>query len=264
MSVSLKLALGLKERELIALVGGGGKTTLMFSLARELASCGCRVITGPSTHIFMPREEDTPLVMLQEGRANFKVQVLDALLKLGHVTVGRALVNSANKVKGFETGFFSEIFQEEPVHYVIVEADGAKGRPLKAPREHEPVIPDKTTLVVGVMGLDGLGQPLGENVVFQVQRFSEITGLKPGETITERALFSLASHPEGLFKNAPRQASRVIFLNKCDRLKQGLEAEKVVGAFSLLSFPVRLAWGTLSPQVHVTVRNYMHGRGLSS
>jgi probable selenium-dependent hydroxylase accessory protein YqeC len=126
------------------------------------------------------------------------------------------------------------------------------------------VIPDKTTTVVGMMGLDVLGQPLNESMVFQVQRFSEITGLKPGEIITEKAFFSLASHPEGLFKNTPQQAARVIFLNKCDRLKYRLSAEQVAEAFGLLPFPVRLVWGILSPQVHVTMWKHSDDRHLAS
>jgi probable selenium-dependent hydroxylase accessory protein YqeC len=249
----LKEALGLRPREMVALVGGGGKTTLMFSLARELAGSGKRVITGPSTSILMPSEHDTPLLMLEEGRDNFKQDVLSALIRFGHVTVGRSLLAS-NKVKGFETEFFPEMYREEQVDYVVVEADGAMGRSLKAPREYEPMLPKGTSVVVGMMGLDALGRPLNESIVFQVQRFSAITGLQPQETITEKAFLSLARHPEGLFKNTHPEAARVIFLNKSDFLKPPFRAEQVADALTGLAFPVRLVWGTLLPQVQVTVR----------
>ena len=44
--------------------------------------------------------------------------------------------------------------------YVLVEADGAKGLPLKAHASHEPVIPAGTQRVVLVVGADGFGKPV--------------------------------------------------------------------------------------------------------
>ena len=40
----------------------------------------------------------------------------------------------------------------------MIEADGAKRLPLKVPGEWEPVIPDFTDLVVGVIGMDAVGR----------------------------------------------------------------------------------------------------------
>jgi probable selenium-dependent hydroxylase accessory protein YqeC len=252
-NILLSDALGLHRREMAAFVGGGGKTTLMFSLAHELAAAGKRVITGPSTRILMPSKQDTPLVMLKEEKTAFKQEVLNALLMLGHVTVGQCLLAS-NKIEGFEKEFFPEMYQEEGVDYILVEADGAKGRSLKAPREHEPVLPEGTGMVVGMMGLDALGQPLDESIVFQLRRFSLITGLQPQDIITEETYFALACHQNGLFRNTPPDASRVIFLNKVDSIKHPFHAEQVVDALIGLPFPVRLVWGSLLPGVRVSVR----------
>lgn len=41
-----------------------------------------------------------------------------------------------------------------------IEADGAKRLPLKAPGEWEPVIPEFVDLVIGVVGMDALGEPI--------------------------------------------------------------------------------------------------------
>ena len=45
----------------------------------------------------------------------------------------------------------------------MIEADGAKRLPLKVPGEWEPVIPDFTDLVVGVIGMDAVGQMIRES-----------------------------------------------------------------------------------------------------
>jgi len=97
-----------------------------------------------------------------------------------------------------------------------VEADGAARRPLKAPAAHEPVIPENTSIVVALAGLEVLGRPLGKEMVFRSQLAGELMQLSPGETITVPALARLLAHPAGSFKGAPATARRFIFLNKAD------------------------------------------------
>jgi probable selenium-dependent hydroxylase accessory protein YqeC len=100
--------------------------------------------------------------------------------------------------------------------FVLVEADGAAGRPVKAPAGHEPVVPSSADLVVGVMGLDALGSPAEEEMVFRLEHFLNVTGLAPSEEIGPDSLKALAAHPEGLFKNTPAKARRMAFYNKAD------------------------------------------------
>jgi probable selenium-dependent hydroxylase accessory protein YqeC len=100
--------------------------------------------------------------------------------------------------------------------YFLIEADGAAGRPVKAPAPHEPVIPLSTTNLVGVIGLDALGLSLQEENIFRSQIFSRLTGLNSGEKIGIEALSLLICHPEGLFKGAPSGCRRHLFINKAD------------------------------------------------
>ncbi|MCJ7654933.1 MAG: putative selenium-dependent hydroxylase accessory protein YqeC, partial [Dehalococcoidia bacterium] len=61
--MKFKEALDIRPGEVISLVGGGGKTTLMFALARELAlGSGC-VITTTTTKILEPSPSETPLLL---------------------------------------------------------------------------------------------------------------------------------------------------------------------------------------------------------
>ena len=100
--------------------------------------------------------------------------------------------------------------------YFLVEADGAAGRPVKAPAPHEPVIPLSTTDLIGVIGIDALGLSLQEENVFRSQIFSRLTGLNLGEKVGVEALAFLICHPEGLFKGVPPGCCRHLFINKVE------------------------------------------------
>jgi probable selenium-dependent hydroxylase accessory protein YqeC len=112
---------------------------------------------------------------------------------------------------------------------MIVEADGAARRPVKAPREGEPVIPSSTTLVVAVLGVDGVGMELNEATVFQAERVSKLTGIPLGERITEEAMAILMTHPEGLLKGAPSLSRTVAFINKMDVSSGVVKGRRIAG-----------------------------------
>jgi probable selenium-dependent hydroxylase accessory protein YqeC len=133
------------------------------------------------------------------------------------VFVGLRALESG-KVEGIGPDQANDLFQETILDYLIVEADGAAGRPVKAPAEHEPVIPSSATVVVSVAGLEAMGKPVDEETVFRPDRFEQVTGLSRGDRITPEALARLYSSPDGLFRGSPFTARQVAFLNKCDLL----------------------------------------------
>jgi probable selenium-dependent hydroxylase accessory protein YqeC len=212
---SLKEALGLAERELISLVGGGGKTTLMFRLAGELSHSGKKVITTTTTRILEPSSEETPLLIVESDEKKAAELVHQGLVRHRHISLARERVGS-DKLKGVAAGVVDTLWKSSVAEYVIVEADGAAGRPIKAPREWEPVIPGQTTLVIAVVGMDGVGAVLNDENVFQAERVSALTGLRVGQHVTAEGLAVLITHPEGIFRGAPASSRVVAFLNKAD------------------------------------------------
>ncbi len=211
-------ALALGPKELISLVGGGGKTILMFRLAKEFLVNGKRVVTTTTTKIFEPSQEETPFLLVEEDERKIKRQFVLLLEKYQHLTIAAKRIGSG-KLRGLSPDLISELWQENEVDGWIVEADGAKRKPLKAPREDEPVVPYSTTLIIGLLGLDGLDKELNEENAFQVDRISQITDTPKGGRITEDTYLRLVLHPEGLFKGSPPGARKVVFLNKVDLLK---------------------------------------------
>jgi probable selenium-dependent hydroxylase accessory protein YqeC len=222
----LTKALGVQAKEVISLVGAGGKTTLMFRLAKELVFSGKRVVTTTTTKIFEPTLEDTNFLFIDPEERKIIDFVRRHLNAYHHITVAQEKLGSG-KLKGISPKLVNELSGLDETEVIVVEADGAAGRPLKAPREGEPVIPSNTTLMVAILGLDGIEMELNEENVFQPERVSKMTGILTGEKMTEEGMAILMTHPEGLFKGAPSSARVVAFLNKVDIL-DGLKKGKRV------------------------------------
>jgi len=218
--------LGLKEREIVSFIGGGGKTSLMFRLAEEIP-LQYNVIITTTTKIFQPPAERFPLVLLGCGE-----QAEEELA--GHLHSGlRPVVGSGlsdeNKVEGVSSEQVSLL--QHYADYVLVEADGSRGLPLKGHLNYEPVIPRDTTVLVVVVGADILGKTLDSRHVHRPEIVSRLTGRKIGSIIDTDMIAELISHPEGMLREYPPDARVVLFINKIDLLPdpdEGYRLEKLV------------------------------------
>ena len=212
---SLKESLGLKARELISLVGAGGKTTLMFRLARDLITERKKVVTTTTTKILEPFPGETPFLLVDRDEEKLKQFVFKHLDQYKHITIASERIGSS-KLRGGSLGLVNDLWISHEIDYLIVEADGAAGRPIKAPRKGEPVIPSNTTLVVAILGVDGAGRELTEENAFQAELISKMTGIPVGGRMTDEAMAILMTHPGGIFKGASPSSRVVAFLNKVD------------------------------------------------
>lgn len=193
-----------------ALVGGGGKTTLMLRLARELLQAGASVIVTTTTHIFPPEGILTQNpATLEEAKATL---ARERLACFGKPAAGGKLSAPEISISALE-GI---------ADYVLVEADGAKRLPLKAPAEHEPVIPNETRLVIAVAGLDGAGKTINETA-FRPERYAALCGKSEAELVTPRDIALALAHEEGQRKGVSPGARFAVLLNKADDVtKQGI------------------------------------------
>jgi len=211
----LSESLRLGSKEIISLVGAGGKTTLMFRLARELAAGGKRVVTTTTTRILEPSPAESSRLFVSPERGEIGRFLNEHLCSDRHITVALERLGSG-KLKGIPPDFVDELSRVEGIDFIIVEADGAAGHPVKAPREGEPVIPRSTTLTVALTGVDGLGMELKEENIFRSERVSHLTSLPRGSRMTERAMAVLVTHGEGILKGTPEASRIIVFLNKVD------------------------------------------------
>ncbi len=197
--------LGLDSRELVAIVGAGGKTTILYGLASELASRTARVVLTTTTRM-------GPEQITEPHSFSSDPSVIDDLLVSG-VPLFVLSELTRDKAVGIPPGHVDEIFARPRIDYVIVEADGARTMSIKAPVEHEPVIPPTSTLVVVVFGADALRAPLG-TVAHRVDRISQLTGMSRDDPVTPARAAEILLHPMGGLKLIPEGARTVVAITK--------------------------------------------------
>ncbi len=208
----LSKALEVNRGDVVSLVGAGGKTTAMFRLAGELTSNGWKVITTTTTMIW--RHQASEHTILEPEGAILLEKARAALKKHSHITLVSGLSEVEGKLVGVEPSLVDGLAALMEVDAVIVEADGAKGRSLKAPAAHEPGIPSSTTILIPMAAIDALGQPLDEKTAHRPELVARLANLGQSEVITPEAVCCVLLHPEGGMKGAPARARIAPLINK--------------------------------------------------
>lgn len=191
---------------LLAVVGAGGKTTISNTIGNQLANRGDNVLFTTTTKIWRPQN-----IPVYVGNPK-SIPALPGLSSAAK----RVLPNG--KLKGYSPAEMGSILALGFFDYIIAEADGAIGRPIKCPNDTEPVYPAQTDLAIGVVGLDSIGKSITEDNVHREQLFSKITESHIGDIITSNHIIKLINHPDGLFRHAAESIPKIVCLNKFDVL----------------------------------------------
>jgi len=213
--LTLQAALGLGAGELVAFTGGGGKTAALRRLARELAEAGRAVAAATTTKVYRQQFAALGEVVVCGDYRSLLAGLRRALAAGGVAAAGREMTPDG-KLAGLPAQWVDELWRAGIADYLLVEADGSRGRSLKAPAEHEPVIPGAATLVAPVVGLDVLGRPLTAEFVHRPELVARIAGTAPGSPVTAEVVGKVITHPAGLSKGAPSGARVVPLINKVD------------------------------------------------
>ena len=217
-------SLGIGPGHCVAAVGGGGKTSLLTAIAREFhAQSGKPVVLTTTTNIFAPLPEEGLQLALGDVETlskNIEHYMNECGISwFAHSREGKVPVPGQESEKRMKLSGFapSEIARVKlSGALTLIEADGARRLPIKAPGPDEPVLPEGLDAVLGVVGLDAVGAPLSEAHVFRPEAFSRICGLGEGEEITAEAVGKLCAHPAGLFHKVEARARKWIIINKAD------------------------------------------------
>ncbi len=213
MSLTLPQQLGLADRELVSIVGAGGKSSILFALGRDLHAAGARVILTTTTRVGenQPRE---PVCWSAEPA------VVEAALGPG-LPVFVAASRAPGKIVGPSPAAVDLLFEQTGADYVVVEADGAAGMAIKAPADHEPVIPSASTTVVVVASIAAVGRPISA-VAHRPERVAELIGAHPGDLLTLDGVAAVLLHPAGGLKGVPEGARVVMATTGMTPATEGL------------------------------------------
>jgi len=198
--------LGLGSGDVVAMIGSGGKTSLLFRLATE--NRGRRVLVSTTTKMFWPTPGEYDWDISHEGGCTRSACTGIHLLHSGAAGEKMAAPSMERLAAASAEAELS-----------LLECDGSRCLPLKGWADYEPVVPDFVTMTVGVLPLWALGVSVGPEQVHRVAQFCRLTGALPGESVTLGHLAAVVGHPEGLFHRA--QGRRALFLNyqtECEHL----------------------------------------------
>lgn len=199
------------KKHTICLVGGGGKTTVMYELAAAWAACGRKVLVLTSTHILCPADgsfaADVPAVqnLWQQGRY--------------------AVIGTPELATGKLTAPPQDLYEalQLQADVILCEADGSKHHPCKAPAAHEPVLLPDSDIVLAVVGMDALGCPLAQ-ACQRPQLAAELLNCSLDSIINEQMLAALLLSEQGARKNVGTRGFYIV-LNKCDLISAAQQEE---------------------------------------
>jgi probable selenium-dependent hydroxylase accessory protein YqeC len=234
------LGLELDKFNIISVVGGGGKTTSINKLAIELSEIGKSVLITTSTGIFIPAKDTYTHLFIENIPLNYTPES-------GGIDYYAEKVDN-EKLKTYNISVVDEIINRNIYDFVLIEADGSKGRPIKAPAEHEPVISKYTTVTLGVIGLDSLGKEINEENVHRPELLSMLTN---SQTVDIRAITDLVLHNNGIFKRSI--GKKILLLNKADnehRIQIAMDIRKTLMSLEVTKNKIDIIVGDVKSNIY--------------
>ncbi len=199
-----------RKNLVISIVGAGGKTSLMYCLAEMYSENNMNVLMTTTTHIYRP--EGYKYAADKEQLK--KIWDRGGIAVMGKPCEGNKLSRSENMEEYISMADIA-----------IVEADGSRGMPCKAPYDYEPVIPKESSMVIGVVGIDALGKTLKDGC-YGSEIAAQILGVDENHIISTEDIAKLLSSHEGAMKNVGNRMYYAV-INKCDTPKLRAEGRKI-------------------------------------
>ena len=216
------------EARVISLVGAGGKKTTLYALARALRG---RVALASSSH--MAAYDTTvvnEVVTLRVGGLSLPVPTSGRIVAFG----GEA--ESAERIHGLSFAQIAQLVADPSFDHVLIKADGARARWIKAPAAYEPVVPPGTDRVLYLISAQVIGELLDERIAHRVERIAAVCGTQAGAPLTVEHLATLLASEAGALQGIG-QAELLPVINMVDN--NALAAQARAAACRALSKTMR-------------------------
>lgn len=207
--MKLHEAFNIQRGDVVAFVGAGGKTSALIALGHEFADMGWRVLATTTTKIGRDQLDLMPGVL----PVDVPTDVISDTLN-GYRFVFLHGEMDQQKVKGASSTEISALLDRIDSDVLLIEADGSRGLPMKAPKPHEPVIPPETTLVVPVVALSVLGKPLDEAHVYNAEAINNRYGFGMGNRVKSPWVAQVLRDEELMLRGVPDKARLIALINQ--------------------------------------------------
>lgn len=226
--LSLYRCLKVRAPVVVSLYGAGGKTTLLRRLAAEMVSAKQKILLTTTTKIYQPC--DLPLLIATNSEE--ALTILKKHYSRSDIAVLGKRIREDGKVEGIDSRVIDTIKKELPLS-ILVEADGAKGRPLKGYAAFEPVIPLSSDLAGAVIGADAIGAELSTKIVHRLDNYLETLNGQKGRQITIDLIAKTYLYMSQIGLEQAPQANQVFILNKTDLLQTSRTLSHLIDNLSL-------------------------------
>ncbi|MBM3791968.1 MAG: putative selenium-dependent hydroxylase accessory protein YqeC, partial [Acidobacteria bacterium] len=239
--LTLARALRLTQAPSVAVAGAGGKTAAVFRLAWEMRPS----LAAATAHMGAWQTHHADRHLTWPG--GHPAEPIVSAIGDGITLITGELDGPTCRHAGLDEDQIERLIEiaREKEMPLLIEADGSRQRPLKAPADHEPPIPAQVETVLWVAGLGGLGKPLTDEFVHRPGIFSRLSGLSPGVPVTAQGIARVTTHPDGGLKKIPAGAGRAVLLNQADGAEMQAQAREM--APSLLAAFSAVVVASLQP-----------------
>ncbi len=212
----LRNAFNLPDTPIVAIVGSGGKTSLLFRLAKEYSPL---VILSNTAHIGISQAENADKVFQVSTS-----QDIDRIIESqpDGILLITGMPDKKGRYSGLDGTTISHLINtcKKKGIPLLIEADGCRGKPLKAPAPWEPPIPQEVDQVIVCIGADGFGKRINEEWVYRAEDFARLSQTIQEEIISPETVVKVIAHPFGGQKNIPPNARRYLLINQADQPEQ--------------------------------------------
>jgi molybdenum cofactor cytidylyltransferase len=228
--MKLQKAFDITPGDVVAFIGGGGKTSTLIGLGHELAEAGLRVLAMTTMHIGVDQLDLMPYsTTLDNGTKHLSMALGENRFVFLYGDI------RSSEVYGPSPDCIPRLLDSVDSDVILIEADDSHGLALKAPESHEPIIPPETTLVIPIAGLSVLGQPLDEQHVYNPQAIDERYGFGLGNRIKSPWVAQVIRDEELGLRGVPEKARVVAFLNQTPKSGYLRARARLIAQFILRS-----------------------------
>lgn len=207
--MKLHEAFGVVRGDVVAFIGAGGKTSALIGLGYELYEQGWRVLTT-TTHVI---DEEQLQLMPHVMRYDANPEAISAALS-EHSFVFLYDRIASGKVYGPNVEWTHQLLDTIDSDVLLIEADNAEGRPLKASYSDEPFVPSEASLIIPIASLSALNQPLDDEHIYNSEAMIEKYGFYPGSTVRSPWIAQVLRDEELGLRGIPEKSRIVVYINQ--------------------------------------------------